>query len=150
MHIDLTAVEVSSGRHVPCVVTTSESPESCQVAVSSDGAEIASGRGYDFEEALQGLRAELESHGLHLLCNRYRRNAFVTSLSRQMSGGLGCYLVAPRRPVGPERIVACLGAADESDVVSRAEGEAFIANWRSRRQRVLMLLLWAWRRRRET
>jgi hypothetical protein len=153
--IDLIAVEVSSGRQLPCVVTTSESPEttnespgSCQVAVSLNEADVVYGQGYDFEAALQSLRAEMESRGLHLLCNRYRRNAYVTSLSRQMSRGLGCYLVEPRRPVDPDRIVDCLGVASESDVVSTEEAEAFIAQWKSRPP-ILRTLAGMWRARRE-
>lgn len=147
--MDLAAVEVLSGQLLPCVVTTSESPESCQVAVSFDEVNVIYGQGYDFEVALQVLRAELEARGLHLLCNRYRRDAYVTSLSRQLSRGLGCYLVVPRRPVDPDKIVDCLAAAGQSDVVSAAEADAFIARWKARLP-ILRLLIRSWRGWRET
>ncbi|MBT0768524.1 hypothetical protein KIH74_06280 [Kineosporia sp. J2-2] len=147
--MSLTAVTVNSGRHLICAVTASESSESCAVSVSVDSVTVARGEGDDFELAFQLLRAELEALGLHLLCNRYRRDAFVTSLSRQMSGGLGCYLVEPRRPVDPGRIVDCLGPARASDVVSKEEADAFIAGWRSRPPLLLLpILLWrSWRER---
>ena len=147
--IDLIAVNVKSGQRLPCVVTTSESSESCQIVVSIDETAIASGQGYDFEQALQLLRTELENHGLHLLCNRYRRNAFVTSMSRQMSGGLRCYLVRPRRPVDSDQIVDCLGMADESDVVGLEAADAFIARWKARPPvLILPMLVWqSWRER---
>ncbi len=140
----LVAVNVISGQHFPCIVTASEPEETCQVVVSIDDETIASGQGYDFELALQLLRSELEANGLHLLCNRYRRNAYVSSLSRQMSNGLSCYLVRPRRPVDPGQTVDCLGAADESDVVSREEADAYIAKYLSRPP-VLLLVKLMWR-----
>jgi hypothetical protein len=143
VQVDLVAVEFSSGWLLPCVVTTSESTESCEISVSLDESDVVQGHGYDFEEALKVLRAQLEARGLHLLCNRFRRDAYVTSLSRQMNRGLSCYLVVPRRPVDPAQIVACLGAASPSDVVSAEVAEAFIAKWRARPSiRVLLTLAW--------
>lgn len=146
MQADLLVLELSSDRLRPCVVTTSQAPDSfelpdsCQVTVSLEDAEVVSGRGYDFEEALQVLRGELESRGLHLLCNRFRRDAFVSSLGRQMSAGLGCYLVKPRRPLDSREVVDSLGPADRSDVVSAAQAAAFIERWRSRRPPLPLLL----------
>lgn len=55
--------------------------------MSVTGGGPVSAAGYDFDEALQGLRVRLESEGLRLLCNRFRRDAFLPSLSRQMSNG---------------------------------------------------------------
>jgi hypothetical protein len=141
VQVDLVAVEISSGRLLPCVVTTSESTESCGISVSLDESDAVQGRGYDFEEALKVLRAQLEARGLHLLCNRFRRAAYVTSLSRQMSRGLGCYLVVPRRPVDPAQIVVCLGAASQSDVVSAEIAEVFIAKWKARPSILVLLML---------
>jgi hypothetical protein len=143
--VELIAVELSSGRRIPCLVTASELPESCQIAVATGEDDVLHGRGCDVEEALQNLRVELESRNWHLLCNRYRRDAFVTSMSRQMSGGLGCYLVKPRRPVSHRQIVHCLEPAGEAMVVSAQEAETFIAEWRRARPGILIRLFWAWR-----
>jgi hypothetical protein len=142
--IDLIAINVTSGQHLSCAITISESADSCLIAVSIGETEIVYGEGYDFELALQILRTELEARGLHLLCNRYRRNAYVTPISRQMSRGLDCYLVRPKRPVDPNQIVDCLGAAKESDVVSAEAADAFIAKWKARPP-VLALPILVWR-----
>lgn len=66
-----------------------------------------------------------------LLCNRFRRNALATSMSRQMSDGLSCYLVEPRKHLNPESIVACLGPTDRSSVVTRREAEAYVKEWKA-------------------
>ena len=93
--VKLSLVENSEGRIFSCVVATFLSADRSVLRLSSDDVGVVVADGYDFEEALQGLRAQLEKRGYLLLCNRYRRDAFVTSLSRQMSGGLSCYLVEP-------------------------------------------------------
>lgn len=128
--VNLAAVVVSSGAQLPCVVDTREAPVACEIVVWLEGRRPLSAAGYDFEEALQRLRFRLESEGLHLLCNRFRRDAFVSSMSRQMSNGLSCYLVLSGRPVDPERIVPCLDPADARDVVSAAEADNFITRWK--------------------
>lgn len=133
MRVELSVVEVSTGRVLPCVVEVSSSGNeaSSVLRLTADGPTALTGEGYDFEEALQDLRAQLEDRDLLLLCNRFRRDAFVTSMSRQMSDGLSCYLVKPRVGVDPEQIVECLGPADQSVVATKNEAEAFIANWKA-------------------
>ncbi|MFI7692414.1 hypothetical protein ACIBQ6_25325 [Nonomuraea sp. NPDC049655] len=83
----------------------------------------------DFEDGLRQLRTELERRNLLLLCNRYRRDAFVSSMSRQMSEGLSCYLVVAGEPVSPELLVDSLGPAFRGDVVSAEEASKFIGEW---------------------
>jgi hypothetical protein len=132
MRVELSVVEGSTGRVLPCVVEGSSGDESSrELRVTADGLTELVGEGYDFEEALQVLRARLEDRGLLLLCNRFRRDALVTPLSRQMSGGLSCYLVRPRVDLDPKRLVECLGPADRSLVVTTSEAEAFLANWKA-------------------
>jgi hypothetical protein len=133
MRAELSVVEVSTGRVLPCVVESSSSVDrsSSVLRLTADGLAELIGEGYDFEEAFQVLRTLLEERGLLLLCNRYRRNAFVTSMSRQMSDGLACYLVRPRAHLDPEQVVACLGPADRSAVGTIAEAEVVIANWKA-------------------
>lgn len=95
-------------------------------AIAKSGRRSKDGRVGPF----QGLRVRLETEALHLLCNRFRRDSFVSSISRQMSNGLSCYLVLSGRPVDPEQIVPCLDPADASDVVSASEADSFIAKWK--------------------
>ena len=133
MRAELSVVEGSTGRVLPCVVESSSSADgsSSVLRLTADGLAELIGEGYDFEEAFQGLRARLEERGLLLLCNRFRRDAFVTSMSRQMSDGLACYLVRPRADLDPEQVVECLGPADRSAVGTTSEAEVFIANWKA-------------------
>ncbi|MGP3921109.1 hypothetical protein [Nonomuraea sp. 10N515B] len=83
----------------------------------------------DYEDALRQLRAEPEQQNLLLLCNRFRRNAFVSSMARQMSDGLGCYLVIAGEPVSPELVVESLGPAPRKDVVLAVKASKFINEW---------------------
>jgi hypothetical protein len=133
MRAELSLVEGSTGRVLPCLVEGSSSGDesSSVLRLTADGGTELTGEGYDFEEALQVLRARLDDRGLLLLCNRFRRDALVTPLSRQMSDGLSCYLVRPRFDLDPEELVECLGPADRSVVVATSEAEAFIANWKA-------------------
>jgi hypothetical protein len=99
--------------------------------VTVEGEVVRAYRGRDFEDALQNVRADFESLGRLLLVNRFRRDAFVSSMSRQMSNGLRCYLVQPRRPVDPSELVNCLDPTDERSVVTEDEAREFIARWQS-------------------
>jgi hypothetical protein len=83
----------------------------------------------DFEDTLVQLRGELEGWDMLLLCNRFRRNAFVSSTTRQMSNGLACYLVIAGEPVSSELVVESLGAAPRKDVVLAEEASKFINEW---------------------
>lgn len=86
--------------------------------------------GDDFEEAFSLLRVQLDEHHSLLLCNRFRRNALATSLSRQMSNGLSCYLVEPGIDLDPELLVDCLGPAPFVDVVEAEEARQFLDEWK--------------------
>ena len=83
----------------------------------------------DFEDALAKLRSELEAVGLLMACNRFRGDAFVSSLARQMSAGLGCYLVRRKHPVDPERLVASLDETDVDAIATIDESAAHIEAW---------------------
>lgn len=83
----------------------------------------------DVEAALAALRDRLDERGLLLLCNRFRRDAFVSGLARSMSGGLGCYLVRWGWPVSPSRIATSLDPAPRHRVVTAAEAEVWTARW---------------------
>ena len=130
---ELSVVESSSGRVLPCVVEgrLSADGSSWVLRLTADGVNALTGDGFDCEEALQVLRSRLESRGLLLLCNRFRRDALATSLSRQMSGGLSCYLVRTRADLDSESLVECLGPADRAAVVSASEAVAFIETWQA-------------------
>lgn len=114
-----------------CRLRTSLVGTEAVIHVSVEGECDKEFRGHDFEEAMDALRRDFDAQGRLILINRFRREAFVTPMSRQMSNGLSCYLVEPRRPVDPSRLVACLDSAEERDVVSEHEARAFIACWPS-------------------
>ena len=95
----------------------------------ADGRRLDVRSALDFEEALDRLRTLLEEQDLLLLCNRYRMDAFVTSMSRQMSDGLGCYIIRWRRPIDPSQVVSSLDPAPLEMVTSKADAAAFIATW---------------------
>ncbi len=110
-------------------VVTDRSGESCSVVVSTNEVRFDAS-GYDVEEALLLLRVDLERAGFLLLCNRFRRNAVVSSMCRQMTGGLGCYLVRPFRGVEPERVAQSLEPAPLSAVGTIRESEEYIIKWK--------------------
>jgi hypothetical protein len=127
-HLDL--VRLADGSVMPCQVTTQTDGETRELRLVRAGTSpVVVRSSIDFEDALEQLRAELERQGLLLLCNRFRRNAFVSSMSRQMTDGLSCYLVDAGKPVSPEVIVECLGPAPRKDVVLADEAARFIGRW---------------------
>ncbi|MGP3911317.1 hypothetical protein [Nonomuraea sp. 10N515B] len=83
----------------------------------------------DFEEALQMMRTRLEQRNLLLLINRYRKNAFVSTMARQMSDGQACYLVRMGRPVSRRQIVDSFDPAPASKVVTQREADEFLEQW---------------------
>jgi hypothetical protein len=115
---------------IECFVELSDLDRSKMIRVCVNDMTLARVEGYDFEEALANLGGLLERSNQVMLCNRFRRNALVTSLSRQMSGGLGCYLVLPRQHLNPDRIVHCLAPAPAEEVVFLHEAESYLADWK--------------------
>jgi hypothetical protein len=126
---DLQLLVIRDDKQLPCLVELSEVLGECRLALQGEDIQ-ATASGYDCEEALGSLREKLESQGAFLLCNRFRRNALVTSMSRQMSDGLACYLVKPFQAVGPEYVVDSLGSAQAQDVCSLAESQAFLRKFK--------------------
>jgi len=126
----LSYLEIATGRIVPCEVVANQVDCACVVELSAEGSrQLEFASAVDFEEALSSLRLALEARGAILLCNRYRRNAFVSSLARQMTNGLGCYLVRRGRPVEPSQIVESLGPAPSDQVALAVDARAFVAEW---------------------
>ncbi|MEV4174451.1 hypothetical protein [Nonomuraea sp. NPDC049709] len=65
-----------------------------------------------------------------LSINRYRKDAFVSGMARQMSDGLSCYLVRMGRPVRPpRRVMGSLDAAPVRRVATRDEADAYVRRW---------------------
>ncbi|MGW4412872.1 hypothetical protein ACWEJ6_53505 [Nonomuraea sp. NPDC004702] len=128
----LEAVRLADELRLPCVVTLRalDEDEICVLRFDrQNAAPLVFRSPTDFEDPLTRLRQELERQGLLLLCNRFRRNAFVSSMARQMSSGLSCYLVTPGRPVDPGSLVDSLGPAPRKAVVLAEEGARYIDDW---------------------
>ncbi|WP_219460007.1 hypothetical protein [Nonomuraea rhizosphaerae] len=126
----LELVSLADESRLPCRVTTQILGEVCELRLDWTGVSpIILRSSVDFEDTLRELRATLEQQGFLLLCNRFRRNAFVSSMSRQMSDGLGCYLVTAHRPVSPDQIVNCLAPAPRESVVLAEENAKYIEEW---------------------
>ncbi|MFI7463153.1 hypothetical protein [Nonomuraea sp. NPDC049646] len=127
---DLELVSLADESLLPCQVTTQTDGETYELRLTRASASpIRVRSSIDFEDALRQLRTELEQQNLLLLCNRYRRDAFVSSMSRQMSEGLSCYVVVAGQPVSPELLVDSLASAPRSDVVTAEEASKFINEW---------------------
>jgi hypothetical protein len=120
-----------AGPLIECEVTLNHVGERRTLQVTLvDGTQVAEATSpVDFEEALTALRATLDGKDLLLLCNRYRIDAFASSLSRQMSDGLACYIVERNRPVAPELTVESLAPAPPEKVSTRADADRFMADW---------------------
>lgn len=128
----LELVDLADESRRPCVVTVQDTDDTCELRLDreNDSSLVFSSQ-MDFEEALIHLRQELERQHLLLLCNRYRRDAFVSSMARQMSNGLSCYLVKPRVPVSPDQLVDSLAPAPRQTVVLAEEGAKYIEEWKA-------------------
>ncbi len=98
-----------------------------------DGAVLEAESELDAEELLTELRAQLDEAGRSLNCNRYRKNALVSGMSRSMSDGLLCYLVRAWVPMLNWRlIVGALDTAPAYHVVSAREARTYLEQWRRR------------------
>jgi hypothetical protein len=138
----LLLLDTSNDREWPCVIHGTRSTDAATLSVTvPDLSATLEAEGQDFEDALQLLRRDLETRGFLLLCNRFRKNAFVSSMSRQMSDGLSCYLVQRYRTVSPRRVVDCLAPAGRSAVVTYNESEAYLEAWKSSCRRIPIWLL---------
>lgn len=99
----------------------------------SDGMEFGVSGSPDLEDALVLLRQQLDRDGRRLHCNRFRRNALVSGMSRSMSGGEVCYLVRSWRPILPGRdLVPALGRSPMSQVVTTSENQRYLDRWNRR------------------
>jgi hypothetical protein len=128
----LEAADLADESRLSCVVTLRdiEDGDVCELRfVRQNAPPLLYQSPTDFEDTLLELRRELERQGLLLLCNRFRRNAFVSSMARQMSTGLSCYLVSPGEPVDPDNVFASLGPAPRESVVLATEGAKYIHDW---------------------
>ncbi|MER6580089.1 hypothetical protein [Nonomuraea sp. NPDC001023] len=128
----LEAVNLADESRLPCVVTLRdiEDDDICELRFDRENVPpLVFRSSVDFEETLMELRRELERQGLLLLCNRFRRNAFVSSMLRQMSTGLSCYLVSPGKPVDPDNVFDSLDPAPRETVVLAEEGAKYIDEW---------------------
>lgn len=132
MRWPLEILKHNSGELNSCEIVTYASNSECLVELHMADATLMRRQGIDYEGALFGLREELDSSSILVLCNRFRRDAFTTSMSRQMSQGLKCYIVRPHRPVDPRKLVDCLAAAMRRDVVTAKESAQFIEQWKLR------------------
>lgn len=121
----------STGESIECEVVLHRAGDHRTLrVVLPDGSVMAEANSAeDFEDALTSLREELEDQNIFLLCNRYRIDAFVSTMSRQMSDGLGCYIVKRHRPVDPSLIVGALEPAPPQKVSTKADADEFIARW---------------------
>lgn len=127
----LQLLELRTGRLTKCDVVHRRAGEQRSVHMAlPDGSSIDEASSMiDFEDVLIALRTSLEEKGLLLLCNRYRIDAFVSSMSRQMTDGLGCYIVESKCPVDPSVLVNALAPAPLEKVTVRTEAEEFISQW---------------------
>lgn len=119
-----------SGTSEQCEAVWSRTKAGAEIAVfrsSGQVVEVCSDR--DFEDALHRLRCILEADGLVLACNRFRRDAFASSMSRQLSDGLRCYLVSYGRLADPHRIFDSFGSTDPLKVASVSANRAFVRRW---------------------
>ena len=97
--------------------------------VADSGKEWAARTEVDFEETLLEIYGILESEGLLLACNRFRKNVVVTSMSRQFSDGLSCYEVRYGRGVSAKFLVQTLDAVDPHLAVPLSVNRRFLQRW---------------------
>lgn len=142
---ELQLLDIRSGRQSDCSVEVRNPYDDCTIRLVGLSGVVVSAEGSDCELALEDLRSVLESMGLRLLCNRFRRNALVSGMSRSMTGGMSCYLVRRFLPVRPEKdLVLAFGPASASDVVSAAEAARFIERWKTIVAAFPLPAAWLW------
>ncbi|MEV0622286.1 hypothetical protein AB0I81_53840 [Nonomuraea sp. NPDC050404] len=125
-------LDVTAGRREACAILTRQAKDRSlyEIKIKKGGEIILAVQAEeDYEEALQILRKQLEEHNLRLLINRYRKNAFVSTMARQMSDGQACYLVRMGRPVSHRHVVDSFGPAPARRIVTEREADEFLEQW---------------------
>lgn len=121
---------LATGQTADCEIEWTQLNGRFQIAFTESVSEdLRYSSSVDFDEALQALRTDFEKMGLQLHCARFAKNAFVSSLVRQSSGGLACYLVRFGRPVNPRTIVHSLSPTDPATTAHHSTNAAFIRRW---------------------
>lgn len=127
----MTLLKVSNERgdcSIAEVEVSSMVPERFTVSIHGSNFEVI-GVGTDSWLALLDARRQLEAAGWRLCCNASKRNAFASSMSRSMAGGLACYLVELGHPVSRSIVVGALEEVDCADAVEVATQAAFLRRW---------------------
>ena len=112
-----------------CEIQSTQEIDGWKFRVGFDGGDAVQYAGHDLEDCLLQARCDLESRGMILLIDRFKREAYVSSMSRQMTSGLCCYLVRPRTPLAKEFLVDSLGSCKVGEAVPEVENEKYIRSW---------------------
>lgn len=86
-------------------------------------------QGRDLFDALMNLRRDLERAGVRVLCAGARCNVFPSGMSRSMSAGRKAYRLIMGHPAAGRDLVDIFEPADEQDLCTVEEQEAFFAAW---------------------
>jgi hypothetical protein len=84
---------LASGKQEQVTLRWSWSEAEATVVIDSPSLGVLTSSGHDLSAALDGIRASIEPEGNRILCNESRRDATVSGMLSQSTGGSRVYLL---------------------------------------------------------
>jgi len=110
------------------VVSIDHDSEESRVTLAWDG-ETLSVAAEDYFEAFIVIRRALAERGIVPLCYGASRNAYPSSMSRSMGGGLQVYRMATGQQARQQTLVSIFDTGPDVDPASPEEQRAFFEEW---------------------
>ena len=124
----ITAVDSLGNRHLSTLLAK-RTNDTCELTLRNDALEECHVSSDDFFSALLDLRKQIEETGWRLLVKGAARNVWASGMSRSMGGGIKAYQLEKGVAASLDRMVNIFEVADEAEVGTVAEQEAFFSHW---------------------
>ncbi|WP_342086215.1 hypothetical protein [Dyadobacter sp. OTU695] len=124
----VTAVDRLGNLHISTLLAK-RTNDTCELTLRNDALEECHVSSDDFFSALRDLREQIEKTGWRLLVKGAARNVWASGMSRSMGGGIKAYQLEKGIASSLDRMVNIFEPADEAEVGTVAEQEAFFSDW---------------------
>lgn len=119
----------SLGNHHISTLLAKKTNDACELTLRNDALEECYVSSDDFSSALLDLRERIEKTGWRQLVKGVARNVWASGMSRSMGGWIKAYKLEKGIAASLDRMVNISEAADEAEVGTFAEQQAFFWHW---------------------
>lgn len=118
----------SDGQHREGLFLWEHTHDGCRLSLEFGGQRLVAEEP-DFFETLCRIREQLEPLDLRPYCYGASRNVFPSGMARDMGAGLKAYKLALGQPAQLSDLVDIFESADDIEVVTVPEQQAFFRKW---------------------